>query len=102
MAARLAWNVAVSRIRGGFEKSARLIYGLYLYLVTAAFGVPGWTLVLLGIPRRALCGIVFHGSRSIWLSPAFLSRFEDRSSLTAERALSFSCPTTPDTSIRFP
>lgn len=63
MAARLAFHSAASRIRGGCEKSARLIYGLYLYLVTAAFVVPGWTLVLLGIPRRALGGIVFHGSR---------------------------------------
>ena len=62
MVARLAFHSAVSRIRGALEKGARLIYGLYIYLVTAAFVLPGWTLVLLGLPRRALRGIVRHGS----------------------------------------
>jgi len=63
MAARLAFHSAASRARGGLETGARLLYGLYLYLVTAAFVLPGWTLVLLGLPRRALRGIVLHGSR---------------------------------------
>jgi 1-acyl-sn-glycerol-3-phosphate acyltransferase len=63
IAARIALHSAVSRIRGGLEKAVRLIYGLYLYLVAAAFVLPGWILVLLGLPRRALAEIVLHGSR---------------------------------------
>jgi 1-acyl-sn-glycerol-3-phosphate acyltransferase len=63
MAARLLFYSSVSQIRGGLGEGAHLIYGLYLYLVTAAFVLPGWILVLLGLPRRALRGIVLHGSR---------------------------------------
>jgi fatty-acyl-CoA synthase len=61
--ARLAFYSALSRIRGGLDRTARLSYGLYLYLVTAAFVLPGWGLVLLGLPRRVLRGILLHGSR---------------------------------------
>ena len=63
MTARLAFHSALSRVRGGLERSARLSYGLYLYLVTAAFVLPSWGLVLLGLPRRVLRGILLHGSR---------------------------------------
>jgi len=62
--ARLALLTAGSRGRGGLGRAARLIYGLYLYLLTAAFVLPGWTLVLFGLPRRALRAIVLHGSRA--------------------------------------
>ncbi len=64
MTARLAFHSAGSRIRGAFGRSARLIYGLYLYLLTAAVVLPGWALVLFGLPRRALRAIVLHGSRA--------------------------------------
>jgi 1-acyl-sn-glycerol-3-phosphate acyltransferase len=63
MMARLAFHTAGSRMRSGLGRSARLLYGLYLYLLTAAFVLPGWTLVLFGLPRGALRAIVLHGSR---------------------------------------
>jgi 1-acyl-sn-glycerol-3-phosphate acyltransferase len=63
MTARLAFHSAGSRIRGGFGRSARLTYGLYLYLLTAAFVLPGWALVVFGLPRRAMRAIVLHASR---------------------------------------
>ncbi len=64
MMARILFHSALSRIRAAYERALRLAYGFYLYLVTAAFLVPGWALVLLGLPRRPLRGIVLHGSRS--------------------------------------
>jgi len=69
IAARLVLHSALSRIRGGLKKGARLIYGVYLSLVTAAFVLPAWLLVLCGLSRRALGGIVRHGSR-VYLSLA--------------------------------
>ncbi len=64
MVARILFHAALSRIRDAYEKALRLAYGFYLYLVTAAFLVPGWALVLLGLPRRSLRRIVLHGSRA--------------------------------------
>ncbi len=63
MGARILLHSALFRIREGFEKALRLAYGLYLYCVTAAFVLPGWILVLLGLPRSSLRKIVLHGSR---------------------------------------
>jgi 1-acyl-sn-glycerol-3-phosphate acyltransferase len=63
MEARIALHSALSLARSGLEKTVRGIYGIYLYLVTAAFVLPCWILVLFGLPRRALRRIVLRGSR---------------------------------------
>jgi 1-acyl-sn-glycerol-3-phosphate acyltransferase len=61
--ARIAVYSAVFRILEALRKGNRLLYGLYLYLVTALFVLPAWALVLLGLPRGALRTIVHRGSR---------------------------------------
>ncbi|HJS73268.1 MAG TPA: AMP-binding protein, partial [Vicinamibacteria bacterium] len=67
--ARIVLQSALSRVRDGFGRGVRLAYGAYLYSVTASFVLFGWTLVLFGLPRRALRRIVLHGSRSyLWLA----------------------------------
>jgi len=63
MLARIAFQSALSRVLEALGTWKRLVYGLYLYPVTAAFVLPGWALVLLGLPRGALGTIVHRGSR---------------------------------------
>ena len=63
MVARIAVHSAISRVLEALGTGKRLVYGLYLYLVTAAFVLPGWALVLLGLPRGALRKIVHRASR---------------------------------------
>ncbi len=63
MEARLLFHSAISRARDGLKRALRLIYGVYVYLVTAAFVLPAWALVLLGLTRAALRRLVLHGSR---------------------------------------
>jgi 1-acyl-sn-glycerol-3-phosphate acyltransferase len=67
--AKIGFEAALSRVGDALGRAVRLAYGAYLYSVTAAFVLSGWALVLLGLPRRALRRIVFHGSRSyLWLA----------------------------------
>jgi len=60
---RLPIYAALSRVRDAFWWTAHGIYGLYLYLVTAAFVFSGWSLVLLRIPRKAFRALIYGGSR---------------------------------------
>ena len=62
MLARLAVHSAIARVPKALGAGTRLLYGLYVYLVTAGFLLPGWVLVLLGLPRGALRTIVHRGS----------------------------------------
>jgi 1-acyl-sn-glycerol-3-phosphate acyltransferase len=63
VAVQLGFYAALSRVRDALAWMAHGIYTLYLYLVTAAFVVSGWSLVLTRIPRKALRAVIYRGSR---------------------------------------
>jgi 1-acyl-sn-glycerol-3-phosphate acyltransferase len=53
----------LSRAGDGIEQSARAVYGLYVYLLAAAFLLFGWTLAVAGVSGGALRRIVRRASR---------------------------------------
>jgi 1-acyl-sn-glycerol-3-phosphate acyltransferase len=63
VAIRLAIYAALSHVGDALLWTAHGIYGLYLYLVIAAFVLSGWSLVLLRIPRKAFRALIYRGSR---------------------------------------
>jgi 1-acyl-sn-glycerol-3-phosphate acyltransferase len=63
MFARVAFHSATSRVLETLRTGKRLVYGLCFYLVTAAFVLPAWAIVLLGLPRGSLRKLVHRGSR---------------------------------------
>jgi 1-acyl-sn-glycerol-3-phosphate acyltransferase len=67
---RLPWAEAglylrsgLSRAGDGVERAVRAVYGLYLYVLAAAFVLFGWSLALVGVPGGAFRRVVRKASR---------------------------------------